>query len=1151
MQGTCSRRGLAFVDNRGDCPCPALLNSLAVSKRLQCGPFRLEERIGRGAAGDVWRATHTHSAADVAVKLFAHAGGRALVALRNEVRAAARLDHPGIVMLFEQGTATIPELGDSPYLAMEFCSGGALSTQKARLPWTALREQLIAILEALAHAHSRGVIHRDLKPSNVLLAPSVDGLLLPKLSDFGISRALADTRDEASSDPSQGRLSGTLPYMAPEQLAGHWRDEGPWTDLYSLGVIAYESTSGHLPWRTHGREELLSSMVQAVPPLRARIPVPEEFQAWLDKLLAPICNARFQTAAAALDGLHSLGSPAVWGAVAPSRSSKLAKHSSLPESPPARALDLQGIGLSLYGLRPTRLVGRPSLRKAAWNTVKRATEGDGPRVLVIRGPMGVGTSKFAGWLAEHAHARHGALKLHASHSPIAGPPDGLPAMTRRHLQASGLDDVEQGRRVTSLLSEVPLPDDSPLEASSLLALLAQSESNGRHTVVLAEQHRTIERYLRRLACRQPVILTVDNAQWGHNALSLCRTILGADLSSPLMILCLIDDGALVPGSQEADALEELSVHEHTHVERLGALSANEQRELISSTLGLAPACLDLVVDRTQGDALFATSLLRYWVQARLLIPSADGFVLRPEAETSPPATLIEVWESQLDTISEELSDFTGEQLKQSLEIATALGVSVQTAEWHSASRCAGLDVPIGLVEGLAELNLVTVGQHGWYFRHASFRDHLQLRAKKHSRWERHHGHCADVLEGLRARSSDVNDSRILGRIGQHLVEAGRHAQACQPLLAGAIEARDGSDWRESHRIFDLLDHAAEVAGDLHLATEAHIERIPCLLSEGRVAQAEARAQRALEGAKALASKELRGRARLAIAAIEFDKAGPGKAATHLESALEDFGENLSAWRIRALSRLGTISMSKRELPRAAALFAQARALLDKSPAYHSERGQTMRGMAHLAHCNEDYTTATQLMEAARACFATDGNRFATASCINDLGDLLRHQGKTSESEKLYRQALDIYRSLEAANASTVQCNLGFLLLERGRFSEAEPLFEQLYQASLTEERQIDVLWILWGRLTCAAAARRWDEWDALQASIEELSERGLVDEDLASASRLAAGHARRSGLYKHASWAYRYALGHYELMGKPAEARRVRELLTDLGVALP
>lgn len=1126
-----------------------------MSKRLQCGPFRLEERIGRGAAGDVWRATHSHSDADVAVKLFDHTGGRALVALRNEVRAAARLDHPGIVMLFEQGAATIPGLGESPYLAMEFCSGGALSTLKTRLRWSELREQLIAILEALAHAHSRGVIHRDLKPSNVLLAPSVDacdyGQLRPKLADFGISRALAGAREDASSDPSQGRLSGTLPYMAPEQLAGHWRDEGPWTDLYSLGVIAYESTSGQLPWRTRGREELLSSMVQAVPPLRARIPVPDEFQGWLDKLLAPLSNARFQTAAAALDGLHSLGSPAVWGAAAPGHPVAVRKHTSLPESPPARALDLQGIGLSLYGLRPTRLVGRPSLRKAAWDTVKRATAGNGPRVLVIRGPMGVGTSKFAGWLAENAHADHGALKLHASHSPIAGPPDGLPAMARRHLQANGLDGLEQARRVASLLADVPLPDDSPLEASSLLALLAQPESNGRHTVVLGEQHRTIERYLRRLAGRQPVILTIDNAQWGHNALSLCRSILDAEISSPLMILCLIDDGALLPESQEAHALERLSEHEHTHVEQLGALSPNEQRELISSTLGLAPACLDVVVERTQGDALFATSLLRYWVQARLLMPSEDGFVLRPEAQASTPATLIEVWEAQLDCISEELAETTSEQLKESLEIATALGVSVHTAEWHAASRCAGLEVPAGLVDGLAELNLVTTGQHGWHFRHASFRDHLRLRAREHSRWERHHGHCADALEELGARAKNSHKPQILGRIGQHLVEAGRHAQACYPLLTGAVDARDVSDWRESHRFFDLLDHATAVAGDDHLATEALIERIPCLLGEGKVAQAEVRAQRAFERAASLQSTELRGRARLAIAAIEFDKGGPDKAETHLERALEDFAENVSAWRIRALSRLGTICMWKRELPRAASLFAQAQALLDESPAYHSERGQTMRGMAHLAHCNEDYSTATQLMEAARACFAAEGNRFATASCINDLGDLSRHQGKTLDSEKLYRQALDIYRSLEAANASTVQCNLGFLLLERGRFGEAEPLFEQLHRASLTEERQIDVLWILWGRLTCAAAAKRWDEWEPLQTRIDELSERGLVDEDLASASRLAAGHARRSGRYEHASWAYRYALGHYERMGKPAKARRVRELLADLGVALP
>lgn len=1144
-----------FAQRRSGPASFALVELPLVSEGLQCGPFELVERIGDGSTGEVWRATHRESSVDVALKLFHHTRARSAFALRNEVRAAARLDHPNIVMLFEQGVAQRGATSEAlaseatSYLAMELCSGGALSEQTQRVSWEILRDRLAAMLRGLAHAHSRGVIHRDLKPSNVLLGTVDDGPMSIKLSDFGIAHALVDSisLNEDGTDPRDGRLSGTLQYMAPEQLAGRWRDEGPWTDLYALGVMAYEATCRTSPWRAKTRSELLGSLVRSAPPLRSRIPVPDGLQAWLDKLLARPCNARFQSAATALEALLNLGAPEVWGRKDTPPPPDPAQSPRAPKLPTARSLSLQGIGLSLYGLRPTPLVGRPQQRDSVWRDVTAAMQGDGPRAILIRGPMGVGTSKFASWISEHSHAQFGALRLHASHSPIVGPSDGLSAMVRKQLQVGGLDADRRERRAARLIADFPLTDDSNLECVSLAALLTPALSENHHTMVMAEQHRTIRRYLARMAKRQPLVLTIDNAQWGHNALTLCSALLNAEQRTPLVLLILVDDEALSDDSAEACDLRTLSGHSRINVQELGPLSPSEHRELIVGTLGLASSLVDVVVAQTGGDALFSTSLLRYWVQADKLVPSREGFVLRDDEAHSIPKTLVRVWGAQLDVLSEHLVDIKEEPLKQALEIAAALGVSVHDNEWRAACALAGIAVPDGLVQGLAEINLVTIARLGWHFRHASFRDHLELRAVKNGRWRTHHQHCADALSRMVARESQASSDRTLGRIGQHRILAEQFDEACRPLLGGALAAREASDWHESHQIFDLLSRAAEEVGDEHLAIEARIERVPCYLSEGKVAKAEELALRAESEAQALGNSSLTARAQMARASIEFDRSETANATDLLQQALEELGPEQSIWRAQALTKLGSLCMWRRDLALASRYFRQAQEILGDDPAYRSERGQALRGMAHLAHCHEDFAGATRLMEAARDCFRIEGNRFATASCINDLGDLLRHQGKLSDSEKLYREALAMFQSVQAANASTAHCNLGYLLVEHGRHKEAEGIFRGLLDSSLVEERQVDMLWILCGLLVCVAANKAWPEWDSLQQRIVALADSGLVDEDLASATRLAAGLARRAGHYERARWAYRYALHHYERMDKPQESQTVRDLLTDLG----
>jgi eukaryotic-like serine/threonine-protein kinase len=198
--------------------------------------FLIERRIGSGGFGTVYEAWDGRLERNVAVKAIESRGEGAQRVLR-EAQAAARLNHPGIVTLYEMGeedgsALLVTELVEGSTLA-ELSAGGELSDRE-------IGEIGADLCEALDHAHSRGVVHRDIKPQNVLVAE--DGDPRAKLMDFGIAR-LADS--VALTAP--GDIVGTLAYMSPEQAEG--RVAGPEADVYSLALMLYECWSGENPNR--------------------------------------------------------------------------------------------------------------------------------------------------------------------------------------------------------------------------------------------------------------------------------------------------------------------------------------------------------------------------------------------------------------------------------------------------------------------------------------------------------------------------------------------------------------------------------------------------------------------------------------------------------------------------------------------------------------------------------------------------------------------------------------------------------------------------------------------------------------------------------------------------------------------------------------
>jgi WD40 repeat protein len=201
--------------------------------------YELIEEIGRGGMGIVFRARHVRLGRVVALKMIiggALARPDDLARFENEAAAAAQLQHPNIVALYEVGAHD-----NQPYFSMEYISGTSLAGRVllGPLPGRRAAAYLEATARAVHYAHGRGILHRDLKPGNILLDESDQ----PKVSDFGLAKLMSTD----SGQTRTGAVLGTPSYMSPEQAAGR-KDLGPGADVYSLGAILYELLTGRPPF---------------------------------------------------------------------------------------------------------------------------------------------------------------------------------------------------------------------------------------------------------------------------------------------------------------------------------------------------------------------------------------------------------------------------------------------------------------------------------------------------------------------------------------------------------------------------------------------------------------------------------------------------------------------------------------------------------------------------------------------------------------------------------------------------------------------------------------------------------------------------------------------------------------------------------------
>ncbi|MFZ1863484.1 MAG: protein kinase [Polyangiales bacterium] len=363
MRKLCLRCGSKFVSQAEYCPHDGTLlvtdheipDPLLGTVLLE--QFRIEEQIGTGGMGTVYRAHQTTVGRDVAIKVLRQELARdehAVCRFEREGRLAIALDHPNLVRVFLTG-----RLGDGRlYIVMELLEGRTLAEELEQLGPPSLERAVILLMKlcaALGAVHSAGVVHRDIKPQNVYLVRRGKDEDFVKLVDFGIARVL-HAENVASTTTQSGRVFGTAAYISPEAATGDDTDHR--SDIYSLGVLAYQLFTGELPFEGSTAGAILMQHVhREPPPIRSKgrgAEVPDDLAMVVMRALRKDRDARQQTLAELLDSLAEAAGRAgllndaralllgtVWGDELATRGSYLGDllESSTPPTAPAALAD--------------------------------------------------------------------------------------------------------------------------------------------------------------------------------------------------------------------------------------------------------------------------------------------------------------------------------------------------------------------------------------------------------------------------------------------------------------------------------------------------------------------------------------------------------------------------------------------------------------------------------------------------------------------------------------------------------------------------------------------------------------------------------------------------------------------------------------------
>lgn len=965
--------------------------------------------------GVIYRAVHQETGEAVALKMVKVPKQALLLTIRREIRALARLRHPGIVRVLSDGVRD-----GMPWYAMNVVEGTSLrrymrpvahdagaSTAVPSAGAQAEASAALSILQRLcaplAYLHGEGLAHCDLKPENVLVTATD----FPVLIDFGLAYGGGYAAREQLSVVD---AAGTPWYIAPEQIRGSRIDAR--ADLYALGCMLYEIVTGRPPF-AGSLVEILDQHLHHSPqsPQVLAPHLPDELAELILQLLAKEPAARVghvQAVACALARV-GFGGGDCWS-----------------DAPPPQPC--------LY--RP-RFAGRAGELRQLLQAIEELQRGNGGIVLV-GGESGVGKTRLVLELAERVR-RMGVLELtgncRAGHANALCPLSGVFEWLTDRCRERGRAEAD---RLLAKRGKV-LADYFP----NLADLPGQDRYPDAAPLPPEKARQRLFRYLLQtlgaLAQDRPLLLLLDDLQWADE---LTLSFLGdaAMHQSLATVPCLVV-GTYRTEEVAHPVLAELAASGAVERILLGRLAADSVSAMIADMLALRPAPAvfgGFLARQSEGNPFFVGEYVRAAVEDGLIWQGEEGDwrvgAAGEEAARAEDYEALALPRAIRDLVLQRLNRLCPET-RTLLEVASVIGREVPVALLESVAR----QSPDVFMAGLAELSarqMLGDGDQGdLQFCHHKLQEVIYASLGAEQRRELHRSVATLLASGA------VPGSRQ-GELGRHWEQAGEVTRAASCYLAGARTAKSCYANEEAERLYRAYARLSSLPSPPGIAARNELgEEI--LRATGRMREAEIEHRAALAESMAIGNRESEAESLRGLGLVLGDT-GRGSEAQELFAQALDIQRERRDRRGegRTLRHIGKLYHDQGLIDDARSFF-EAALVATREAGDRRHEGITLVSLAGACYEQGDSERARALLEEALAIHVQVGDRSFAGVTLSNLAALQMERGCAREARALYEQALAIHREVgdRRTEGSTIG-NLAILHWTQGRVAPARRLLEQ-------------------------------------------------------------------------------------------------------------